>query len=445
MLIKGLAILGMELTDLRRKRGGCFQCSITSTTAFVGRFDKGTLPRLVSCIDHGGANTDGGVFGSGCCCNNFFMCYWCCVAFVEGVNKRDGKIVDVAVSESGNFLASLVEYVADFGRGCFVRLPDEVRCMSCSVSSTGVRYLTSVRCDTFGPHGSGFVPATETFNNAALTSKKNNPAGCRSIMLRNCKGEQDCELSSLAGCVFFWPHCIMVRVYLGHRVAHSICKQSSNGVGPGENGVLHAVISEETAKAVPMSGFYEHKKVSVLTDDSLSTSFGLNKKRFVTRWVTYGIPESENGDGAWMHHTQPSVEMIMRSILVEFGLGTECDVGSLLLEPRLASNDLFLGAQVFSGVCLGGYPCDDEMHKWMSRRAGKGGIVVARCGGALGPCDPGDPVFGKFLKRPGVAPRIIRACLVIVMNSAQRCGFYVAYVSPYERVRRVVCHWYDSP
>lgn len=134
----------MKVTELRRQHGGCFQCSITSTTAFTRRFEKGSVSRLAKCNNFSGTKYDGGIFSSGSCCNEFFICYWCCMGFIEDVRRADERILCVASKADYTFLGCVMKYISDFGKGCFVKLPRNVWCMGCSLSNTSVGKVLEV-------------------------------------------------------------------------------------------------------------------------------------------------------------------------------------------------------------------------------------------------------------------------------------------------------------
>lgn len=191
------------------------------------------------------------------------------------------------------------------------------------------------------------------------------------ILLREYAYKTSQPIESLAGCVFFWPHHIILCGYLGYFVTHSICKQSSNGIGPGEQGILHAVISEETAGLIDMFEYNKHKKISVLRNDCVfKCKVPVAEGQYLTRWITYGIPTSGWVEKEVVCFTQPTVEMLMKSVVIDFDFDEGYDIGTVLLEPKFMCNDLFLGAQVFNRKVFDGDPCDDEMHKWVSRKAG---------------------------------------------------------------------------
>jgi len=167
----------------------------------------------------------------------------------------------------------------------------------------------------------------------------------------------------------------------------------------------------------------------------------------VVEWSKFARVLLKKDEGK-IQNTSPSLEDIYFSSVV-FPSSHSIDVLSILLEPIKANADYHLGAQVFfrrPGRPLLESPFADVLHDDLMSGIPKGGYEAHRSGGALGRCDPTDPDFKAFLHAKGTAPRIRRACSIIIVNSETRCGFYIFYRSPYKPgcpfVRPV---WYNTP
>ena len=442
----------MKMVVGRRKEKGCFHCGIQSCTAFVHRGqarDADRLKEAKRCTRaFQGTSSDGGIYSCGYCCNSFFICRPCCLAFLDAIPT---SVASVTLACKSVFPHYLEQYISDFAPGDFVELPDGVPCMSCSVVRASLQGVVTIDYDA---NDNGVVrpserasPRTVTKNRVQMTKHE------KLITLRNhVSMEQTGRIQSLAGCLFFWPHFVIMRNYTGRYTTHSMCAQVKTSARPGEEGVYHCVISESMASEIDMGKFFRSKKISTKKGTKRSIHRlpegdreGYVEEEMLVEWHCYGTPETTDKDGYRLHGSHPTVDMIMKATLVEVDFDSGVDVFSLLLEPRLSNNDLFLGAQVYLKPRFKGVPTNDGLYFSLSKRASHSGFVAERKGGALGRCNPTDKAFLNFISKKGLTPRLNRSCLIIIVNSMQRCGFYVLYVTPYERSRRVVSWWYDTP
>lgn len=430
-------------SDRMRRRGGCFCCSKSSSTAFIARYSNRARRSVKSVLQPRGSPSDGGIFSSGICCNNFFVCRPCCLAFVIALPPN----IVVAVNDTNTFVGLLLEYVNDWGRGDFCSLPDDVPCMACSVYHARIG---GVPVSDF-PVG---VRKTDNHDIVDPTVVCRPSRQDKQEQINRCiVAEETGVVESLAGCMLFWPHCVLLRNYVGRYITHSVCRQAATLSRPGEDGIYHCVISEETASAVDMEKFFLHEKIAVKKGSvkmrhvvpRCPDRSGVGVCDRIVQWETYGIPNCDHVNECNLKGNQPTAELLMKCKVVEVDFSDDIDVFGLLLEPVHFKNDLFLGAHIYLDRRFERLPVNDDLYFSVSKRASHAGIVAERSGGALGQCDPSDEAFICFIKRRGLAPRVLKACLIIVMNSKEKCGFYVFYVTPYERKRRVIPWWYDTP
>lgn len=154
-------------------------------------------------------------------------------------------------------------------------------------------------------------------------------------------------------------------------------------------------------------------------------------REIVIRWEIYkrirSSPDTCRG-------RNPSVEELYECIVItkENAKGETCNVLSVLLEPENKKADFHLGAMIYYDV---GQPIVDEVNqpdvlRKLLPTASKKGIETGRSGGALGRCDPNSAAVKEFIRRPGFAPRVAGARLVMIINSPSKSGILVVYFSP---------------
>jgi hypothetical protein len=488
--------------DTERQAGGCFNCTVVSATAYIwqtGWAKKLRKEAKGECL--------GGIHSSGCC-NNFFLCHECCKAFHAGL--KGTKLITL-LRHSQCFAGSLIIYVERQNASGVVKLPDQVKCLRCSFIQ-GDHFSLTVD----GPHepcvqegvidesneydaevvhdedeGESDDPTANHLNgkkhktqHAPRSSKcqpktgNNSPAQqegpCESVVKdkkqvsrsarrrqRKGKGQEILkhrleehskqELSSLDGCLVIYGYHVIIQSWIGKYVTHALGRQAQSN----EQGPLHGVIDAATAASIDMKKFHQHDKLTkVKRRDVLLHSLPVDGNCELFRevrveWLTLGLT-GDAVDYSTLRGRHPDVEYILNSRCYT----SLHDVLSLVLEPRWAQSDNFLGAQLFlksdTPVTFQSVNGDEILDGGrdivgLLASASKKGIEVARSGGSQGQCDPNDHAFKAFLRRKGKAPRVAAACLILVVNSTTKCGFYVMYRSPYKKNLEVVTWWYNTP
>jgi hypothetical protein len=118
----------------------------------------------------------------------------------------------------------------------------------------------------------------------------------------------------------------------------------------------------------------------------------------------------------------------------------EADIVCVCMAPRKGNGEVHLVAWIYCRP-VAGLEDGDEVLQLLLLRAGKQGFEATRRGGALGQCKRESPSFKKFLSIPGILPRQRKAAVLVIINSATKCGFF----SLYRREQGVVVYWYNTP
>ena len=528
----------------------CFSCCPQSSTA---KFQNNSYAkRIQHRLDYQEEEITGGIY-SNKCCNNFFLCCYCCKQFYS-------KISTIAIKWSNynlnpNFVTAIIDYVNHF-QGQYVKLIDAITCNKCSLISLQANLtinlnephdttnhciidmshsynnndnnnnnsdnnnnnnnhnkniLSSLNNDIYknisetyfssennngnnsnignnnittqirATNNNNLTQHVETtdhnFTNIPTSSKKvTQPHETLSkrrkkqkqrLVLKNKRTDRRKKQKinttikqhqlqrtinicgntlpkSLDGCMIVYPYHIIIPSWLGLEYTHALGTQQLSG----EKGPYHCVISLEVAQTIDMEVFWNHTKNTIISNREIihhtiptPDSTSIVEERSV-EWITFERTEEEKSD---IKYSDVSLEYVYGCLFVT----TTCDILTFICKPKLMTSDLHLGMQLFfksHQKVTNNVICDDLLdgNNNLLLQTNKKGIEVTRSGGALGRCNPSDITFQKFMKRQGVFPRIKSACLIIVVNSTTKCGFYCIYISPYKQNNSVI-YWYNTP
>ena len=251
------------------------------------------------------------------------------------------------------------------------------------------------------------------------------------------------RLTSLDGCLAFPQYGLLFPPNMMKETTHALGTQHKTK----ERGVYHGVVSPEVAATISMEEFEVHQKLSLhdyteTEQHKLPVPGDANTIEILkVEWAAYRrIAEAD--DESIKGKNPNRTEVLTFTLVVP---STDCDVFSVLLEPKLAASDYHMGAQVFlkPHTPLVNSPVADKLLDDLLKHTVKKGIEVSRQGGALGRCDPQDKTFRDFISRNNMCPRLGSASLLVIVNSTTRSGFYVIYRSPY--TGKMVAYFYNTP
>jgi hypothetical protein len=214
------------------------------------------------------------------------------------------------------------------------------------------------------------------------------------------------RITSLDGCLVFPQYGLLFPPNMMKETTHPLGTQHKTK----ERDVYHGVVSPEIAATISMEEFEVHQKLTLhdyteTEQHKLPVPGDANTTEILrVEWAAYRrISEADNKSIKGKNPTQAKV--LSFTLVVP---STDCDVFSVLLEPKLAASDYCMGAQVFlkPHTPLVDAPVADGLLDDLLKQTVKRGIEVSCQGGALGQCDPQDKTFRDFISRNNMCPRL---------------------------------------